>query len=147
MSVLVRSPGRCMAPADALVLLEQLQESVGAGDDTDLAYALNTVRYAVARNIPVAPRFSKGRNGPTYDAYYCQRCGSQVNHVGGRYCWNCGQRLSDAYLGRRKTSQEQREHMTAATLRAMNDLEQSFAAERTESEAVKLEDFFMEGSV
>lgn len=147
MSVLVRSPGRCMAPADALVLLEQLQESVGAGNDTDLAYALNTVRYAVARNIPVAPRYSKGRNGPTYDAYYCQRCGSQVHPVGSEYCWNCGQQLSDAYLGRRKTSQEQREHMTAATRRAMDDLEQSVAEERTESEAVKLEDFFMEGSV
>lgn len=147
MSVLVRSPGRCMAPADALVLLEQLQESVGAGNDTDFAYALNTVRYAVARNIPVAPRFSKGRNGPTYDAYYCQRCGSQVHPVGSRYCWNCGQRLSDAYLGRRKTSQEQREHMTAATLRAMNDLEQSSTEKRAGSQPLKLADFFMEGSV
>ena len=147
MSVLVRSPGRCMAPADALVLLEQLQASVCAGDDTDLAYALNTVRYAVARIIPVAPRFTKGRNGPTYDAYYCQRCGSQVNPVGGRYCWNCGQRLSDAYLGRRKTSQEQREHMSAATLRAMDDLERSTENDKAVDTTIslKLDDFIKRG--
>ena len=147
MSVLVRSPGRCMAPADALVLLEQLQASVCAGDDTDLAYALNTVRYAVARIIPVAPRFTKGRNGPTYDAYYCQRCGSQVNPVGGRYCWNCGQRLSDAYLGRRKTSREQREYMSAATLRAMDDLERSTENDKAVDTTIslKLDDFIKRG--
>ena len=145
MSVLVRSPGRCMAPADALVLLEQLQECIGAGDDTDLAYALNTVRYAVARNIPIAPRFSKGRNGPTYDSYTCLRCGSRASPVGSRYCWNCGQRLSDSYLGRRKTSQEQREHMSAATLRAMDDLEQSAAESYEEPVAMKLETFLTEG--
>ena len=147
MSVLVRSPGRCMAPADALVLLEQLQESVGPGNDTDLAYALNTVRYAVARNIPVAPRFSKGRNGPTYDAYYCQRSGSQVGPVGSKYCWNCGQRLSDSYLGRRKTAQEQREYMSTATLRAMDDLERSTENDKAVDTTIslKLDDFIKRG--
>lgn len=144
MSVLVQSPGRCMAPADALVLLEQLQERVGAGDNTDLAYALNTVRYAVARNIPIAPRFEKGRNGPAYDRYTCLRCGSRASPVGSRYCGNCGQKLSDAYLGRRRTAQEQREHMTTATIRAMDDLEKDLAEEQSEPAELKLENFLTE---
>lgn len=139
MSVLVRSPGRCMAPADALAYIERLKDCICTGDETEMTWALNTVRYALARNIQVAPKFEKGRNGPRYDRYTCLRCGWLVGKSCGKYCENCGQRLSDNFLGRRKTKEEQRKYASAETLRAMDELEQSFANGR--SPQVSLEDF------
>ena len=65
------------------------------------------VLYILAKDVPVEPRFNKGKYGSKYDSYSCGRCGFGISEIVYKYCPNCGQRITDAYLGRRKTKKEQ----------------------------------------
>ena len=65
--------------------------------------------WILAKDVPVEPKFYKGKYGSKYDSYACGRCGFTIVTVY-KYCPNCGQRITDNYLGRRKTKQEQIEY-------------------------------------
>lgn len=46
-----------------------------------------------------------------------------------KWCWNCGQALSDAYLGRRKTTEEQMEHQSDLMKKAIQRVEDTYGKE------------------
>ena len=73
---------------------------------------INRLRYAIDRDTPLAPKLHPGKYGHKYDSYTCTRCGAVVDNLAHKWCWNCGQALSDAYLGRKKTTEEQMEHQS-----------------------------------
>lgn len=68
------------------------------------------VLYILAKDVPCEPKFYPGRYGHKYDSYTCGRCGAGISEAYWKYCPNCGQRINDAYLGRRKTKEEQRKY-------------------------------------
>ncbi len=54
---------------------------------------LARMHYEFDKDIPVPPKFHKGKYGAKYDSYTCGNCGVTLNSfhvVGGHYCWNCG---------------------------------------------------------
>lgn len=65
--------------------------------------------WILAKDVPLEPKFHPGKYGTKYDSYSCGRCGSGIQ-VFYRFCPNCGQRITDNYLGRRKTKKEQLEY-------------------------------------
>ena len=140
MSVLVEKPGRCMAPADALELMEQLEAQISPKQDNDIAWAMNTVRYVLARDIPVEPTLHDGKTWKYY--YTCGRCGARIK-TGMRFCGGCGQRCNDDYLGRRKTKAEQLECASEATRQAVEDVAKS-AAQDQGSRIIDLVEFLKE---
>ncbi len=89
----------------------------------------NRVKYAIYRDIPLAPIFHRGRNGHKYDSYTCARCGAGVLDHSAEWCGRCGQRLSDPYLGRRKTTEEQMEHSSDEMKRAIRNVEAVYGEE------------------
>ena len=62
--------------------------------------------WILAKDVPVEPKFYPGKYGHKYDSYACGRCGFGIITVY-KFCPNCGQRITDNYLGRRKTKDEQ----------------------------------------
>ena len=67
---------------------------------------LNRMRYEFDKDKPVEPRFHKGINGRKYDSYSCGNCGAVIVTVY-KWCPSCGFRITDNYLGGRKTKEEQ----------------------------------------
>ncbi len=65
------------------------------------------VARALAKMSPMAPKLYPGKYGHRYDRYACAECGAGITEAHWNYCPNCGQRISDASLGRRKTDEEQ----------------------------------------
>lgn len=68
------------------------------------------VMYALARMSPMEPILHKGKYGHKYDNYACANCGAPVNEITYHFCPNCGQKLTNAYLGRRETEEEHKKH-------------------------------------
>ena len=101
--------GLCMSTSRAIRMLSSLIEQQAGDPQTAADYdrMLNTIRYALRKTVPVEPCFRPGRYGRKYDNYTCGVCGAGVNDIGYKYCPNCGQRLTDDYLGRRATTEEQ----------------------------------------
>ena len=99
--------GQQYNPRKAIDLFERLAD----GDDGLLQddALITTIRRALVRNYPLEPKFDKGKNGKKYDRYSCGNCGYGVSEAGYKYCPSCGQKITDAYLGRRKTQAEQEE--------------------------------------
>ena len=57
---------------------------------------LARVRYEFDKDIPVPPKFHKGKCGRKYDSYTCGNCGTTLpmDHViGEHHCWKCGFRI------------------------------------------------------
>ena len=67
----------------------------------------NQVAWALSRQVPKEPKLHKGMHITDY--YTCGNCGFGINVVY-HYCPNCGQRITDCYLGRRKTKEEQNKY-------------------------------------
>ena len=140
MSLLVEKPGRCMSPADALGLLEQMEAQISPKQDTDLAYAMNTVRYVLAREIPVAPKLHDGKTWKY--SFSCGRCGSVIR-TGEVFCGRCGQRCTDDYLGGRKTKEEQQKYSSPAMREAIEVVAQSMK-QAAEPADIDLNEFLKE---
>ena len=68
------------------------------------------VIYALARMSPMAPILHSGKYGHKYDNYTCANCGASVNEIVYHFCPNCGQRLTDASLGKRQTEEERKKY-------------------------------------
>ncbi len=51
---------------------------------------LARMSYAFRRDIPVKPKFHKGKNGKRYDYYTCGQCGSSITLPIDEYCSKCG---------------------------------------------------------
>lgn len=122
MSVRVHERIRCMAPVDALDLVEQMEDQISPMRDTDLAYAMNTIRYLLAREIPVEPVLHDGKTWKFY--YTCGRCGAGLRTTD-KYCGCCGQKTTDNYLGRKKTRREQEETVSPKTKEAIATIAKS----------------------
>lgn len=88
---------------DALNWLKSLH--VSPKDANMKERVLNRMKYEFSKNEPVEPKFSPGKFGHKYDSYTCGNCGYLLK-TGYRYCPNCSYRITDNYLGRRKTAAE-----------------------------------------
>ena len=51
---------------------------------------LRRMRYEFQKDIPVRPKFHKGKYGAKYDSYTCGKCGFGINEVVYKFCPNCG---------------------------------------------------------
>lgn len=100
--------GRAYNPRKALRLFEEL--ATGNTELLNDKILMTTLRWGLVRNYPLEPTFHKGRSGKKYDHYTCGNCGFGVTEAFIKYCENCGQRLTDAYAGRRKTQEEQEQY-------------------------------------
>ena len=91
--------GRMCSFDDAIKWAEQFQTS----EEAD--WAIARMKYERDKALPVEPKALKG---PRYVSYSCGNCGSGIPEAVFKYCPECGRRITDAYLGRRKTKKEQR---------------------------------------
>ena len=66
---------------------------------------LRRIEYEFDRDIPVKPKFHKGRYGRKYDYYTCGNCGFGTSKSE-KYCRNCGFRIADAFNGRNEEKKE-----------------------------------------
>ena len=106
-----KSYGRCVGCQQALDWLASLQ--VPDSEKETKEYVLNRMRYEFDKDIPVEPKFHKGKYGHQYDSYSCGNCGHGIS-TGYKFCPECGFRITDNYLGRRKTAAEQAGHFADA---------------------------------
>ena len=118
---MLKITGAAMSGPDAIEYMEELTEFITDEMLPTHEKALNAFRYVVARDIPVEPKFYPGRVSRKYDSYTCGNCGFGLKEAYEKYCCNCGQRVTDAYLGRRKTREEQKEHTTPAGRAAIDE--------------------------
>lgn len=126
-----------MVPAAAVEFMDQLADKLkgeAMTEDFALQYqqALNTFRRCVAKETPLTPKLNKGRHGHRYDSYTCRRCGAGIREAVENYCWNCGQKITDAYLGRRKTKEEQKEYTRPETAAAIEEVDRMKGYDWTE---------------
>ena len=60
-------------------------------DENTRERLLARMNYEFDKDIPVKPKFHKGKYGKQYDNYTCGNCGSTLfNGVTSNYCSNCG---------------------------------------------------------
>lgn len=52
------------------------------------------MRYEFAKDMPVPPKFHKGRYGKKYDYFTCGNCGAGIDQVLNNFCPNCGFAIS-----------------------------------------------------
>ena len=97
--------GSIYNPRKALHFFELL--AAGATNLVRDERLIKTIRRALVAQYPLEPEYDKGRNGKKYDRYFCGNCGFGVTESFYNYCPNCGQRLTDAYAGGRKTQADQ----------------------------------------
>lgn len=68
----------------------------------------NQVAWALARQVPKEPKRMRGKY--IHDWYICGNCGGPKLEITDHYCRNCGQRITDASMGERKTKEEQNKY-------------------------------------
>lgn len=104
----IREGSGTLGEIDTLELLERLIKRVdGVKEKMDYERAMNRVKLSLLKGIPAIPRRVKSLRGSLYDTYNCGRCGSIVTSAGAEYCWQCGQKIARAYLGRRVEKPEE----------------------------------------
>ena len=54
---------------------------------------LRRMRYEFEKDIPVKPRFNKGKYGAKYDTWSCGNCGSGIGEAWHEFCPKCGYRI------------------------------------------------------
>lgn len=60
-------------------------------DDTIKERVLARINYEFDKDIPVSPKFHKGKCGKQYDSYTCGNCGTTIKRgITSNYCDNCG---------------------------------------------------------
>lgn len=68
-------------------------ENLSGVDEMIKERVLHRMRYEFDKDIPVKPRFNKGKYGPRYDSYSCGNCGTTISEAWHEYCPNCGFRI------------------------------------------------------
>ncbi|MCR5720025.1 MAG: hypothetical protein K6F84_05620 [Lachnospiraceae bacterium] len=61
-------------------------------DDAIRNRVLKRMIYEFSKDIPVKPKFHKGKYGHKYDHYTCGNCGHGIN-IYDKFCPNCGFRI------------------------------------------------------
>ena len=51
---------------------------------------LSRMHYEFDKDIPVPPKFHKGKYGKKYDYYTCGHCGNGISFEVDHFCSNCG---------------------------------------------------------
>lgn len=74
---------------------------------------IRTIRRALVARYPAEPNFQKGIHGKKFNRYSCQNCGFGVSETSYNYCPSCGQALTEAYCGGRKTQEEEEKYWEA----------------------------------
>lgn len=76
---------------EAVTYLENLQPV----DKTDTFQRIaNRLRYVMAKDVGVKPKFHKGHYGHKFDHWTCGNCGATTKDgVGDTFCRNCGYRI------------------------------------------------------
>lgn len=118
---MLKITGAAMSGPDAIEYMEGLTKFITDEMLPTHEQALNAFRHAVARDIPVEPKYHPGRVSRRYDSYTCGNCGAILSEAFMEYCSKCGQRATDAYLGRRMTKEEQKEYTTPARRTAIDE--------------------------
>ena len=101
-------------PLKALMLFELLTS--GENKALELlrdARFTRTMRRALVAQYPAEPGFQKGIHGKKFNRYSCQNCGFGVSEAFYNFCPSCGQALTEAYCGGRKTQEEEEKYWEA----------------------------------
>lgn len=117
--------GQSCPPARAVKfmadLLDKLPDAVKTPEFCqEYERAMNSIRICAAKQIKIPPRVNPPQKAWHHADYVCKSCGRHLNEISEDYCPRCGQHISDAYLGRRATLEEQIEYqepdLAAATV-------------------------------
>ena len=69
-------------------------ENLSGVDNSIKERVLRRMRYEFKKDIPVAPKFHKGKYGKKYDYLTCGQCGFGIT-VTDKYCPKCGYVIGD----------------------------------------------------
>ena len=101
-------------PRKALMLFDLLTTGKNkASDFLKDDRLMRTIRRALVAQYPAEPNFQKGIHGKKFNRYSCQNCGFGVSEASYNYCPSCGQALTEAYCGGRKTQEEEEKYWEA----------------------------------
>lgn len=60
------------------------------------------MRYEFQKDIPVKPKFTKGKYSSRYDSWKCGNCGTTISEAWHKYCPNCGYAIGKKEIGSAK---------------------------------------------
>lgn len=78
---------------DLLVELQCCENPKYTLDDNEI----NTVIYALSKQVAIPVKVLKARSKNHNDFYCCGNCGHGINEVGFKFCPNCGQKIKQNY--------------------------------------------------
>lgn len=100
---------RCVGGLEAVEYFESLP--VPQGKEELREYALNRIKYEVAKGIGVERRVVKGIKAWHSDTYVCGKCGSGLGEAWHNYCPNCGTAiLNNPYTIRKLKEKKEENH-------------------------------------
>ena len=96
---------RCIGGLEAVQFFESLP--VPEGQEDTFRYALNRIRYEVAKGIGVKLKVNKAIYKWHGDTKSCGRCGSGITEAWANYCQNCGTAILKNDYTERKLKERQ----------------------------------------
>lgn len=81
--------GPCVGCEEALHWVENIETA----DTEKKERVLRRMEYEFDKDIPVKPKFHKGKYGSQYDSCTCGHCGCTIAEACWKYCPNCGFRI------------------------------------------------------
>lgn len=81
-------PRRCIGGLEAIKYFESLP--VPQGKEEQREYALNRIKYEIAKGIGIKKRTVKAVKAWHKDTHCCGRCGTGLNEAWFDYCPKCG---------------------------------------------------------
>ncbi len=96
---------QCVGGMEAIDYFESLP--VPEGKETLREYALNRIKYEIAKGIGVKPKIRHAIKSWHHDEHVCGRCGSGIGDAWFEYCPNCGTKILKNEYTERKVKEHQ----------------------------------------
>ena len=92
---MVKETGPMVGCEAAITWVENLKDV-----DTNIRErVLRRMRYEFEKDIPVKPKFHKGKYGARYDHFTCGNCGCTIAEAWHEFCPKCGYRIGKKEYG------------------------------------------------
>ena len=88
-----KNHGPMVGCSTALTWVENLKDV----DNNIKERVLSRMRYEFDKDIPVAPKYHKGKYGKKYDYLTCGQCGHGIT-VTDKFCSGCGYAIGKEYM-------------------------------------------------